>query len=510
MNEFLIKFANAENALNQMRQVESAIRSESEEISEIRRGLRSEFGGKDRILHNLQTVTNRMSELGDSAKNFGNGLESILNIYNAVEQSLLGGLEESGKRGSAYAGRAPAPGLDPSRTGDKDTGPDQGRKTEDKDGKKDLIAGAGAIGAATLGAQAGGEETPGAPAGDIADGGAGAVAGTGDPGEAEGMPAAGDIEDVRPALEQLPEGVTPESFKNFTWEEFLESLPVEIREALPEAALEYIHQLFDLFSSLATAFGNVRFLDPQDMAVCGIWATFYTLLNMYLFQNIFPGMETAGEGITTMGDEIVPTDTEPGEEDPTDPTDPAGKSGTGKDGESGTMPSDKDDSSGGSHGGGSSGGGGSHGGGSGGGSHGGGSGGGGGFSGDDYSLPGETTADPSSVDQDATGEYLSGLFGDETPSSVGTYDEPVSALSTWGQKAAESLAESGAGQAASAAAENAAAAGSGVIGRTARSVVCAALINAGIDAALHGAGAVGAVLGDKDDLFKGVRDSDLV
>lgn len=90
MNEFLIKFANAENALNQMRQVESAIRSESEEISEIRRGLRSEFGGKDRILHNLQTVTNRMSELGDSAKNFGNGLESILNIYNAVEQSLLG------------------------------------------------------------------------------------------------------------------------------------------------------------------------------------------------------------------------------------------------------------------------------------------------------------------------------------------------------------------------------------------------------------------------------------
>ena len=48
----------------------------------------------------------------------------------------------------------------------------------------------------------------------------------------------------------------------------------------------------------------------------------------------------------------------------------------------------------------------------------------------------------------------------------------------------------------------AAAQGAGVVGRTARSVVCAAVINAGIEVVMHGAGAVSSILGDgQKELF---------
>ena len=67
-----------------------------------------------------------------------------------------------------------------------------------------------------------------------------------------------------------------------------------------------------------------------------------------------------------------------------------------------------------------------------------------------------------------------------------------------------------AGEAAEKAAQTAAGIGGSPIGRTARSIVCAAVINAGIDMAMQGAGAVGSVLGGKDDLFKELGDSELV
>lgn len=83
MNEFMIKFASAESALSQMQQLESAIRSEGEEIAKIRSGFNAQFGGRARILQNLRGQMDRMSDLGDSMKTFESSLESILGIYNA-------------------------------------------------------------------------------------------------------------------------------------------------------------------------------------------------------------------------------------------------------------------------------------------------------------------------------------------------------------------------------------------------------------------------------------------
>ena len=76
----------------------------------------------------------------------------------------------------------------------------------------------------------------------------------------------------------------------------------------------------------------------------------------------------------------------------------------------------------------------------------------------------------------------------------------LGAMQNWGKEAGGQLAGNGAGDASAPAA--AAAQGAGVVGRTARSVVCAAVINAGIEVVMHGAGAVSSILGDgQKELF---------
>ena len=150
MNEFMIKFASAESALSQMQQLESAIRSEGEEIAKIRSGFNAQFGGRARILQNLRGQMDRMSDLGDSMKTFESSLESILGIYNAVEQNLLGQLEDQIISGTGSTETAPVA----EDAGSADETVDRIHHAGKEDERRGLIPGATIIGGATLGSAA--------------------------------------------------------------------------------------------------------------------------------------------------------------------------------------------------------------------------------------------------------------------------------------------------------------------------------------------------------------------
>ena len=718
MNEFMIRFASAENALEHMQQVESAIRSQSEEISKIRREFRADFRGKARILQNLYNQMNRMSGLGDSAKVFEDSLESILGIYNAVEQELLGQVEDTGRSGAAPS----AVSSGGENASEKDREQDYIHNAGKRDEKRSLIPGASIIGAGTIGQYLLGDnqDPEGDPAGTQGAGGGegqNADQAADGAGTSQAAPAVTDLDDLTAVLFPIP--VDPDRIfkKEDPWEDFLHFLPAWLVEMLPDFALEYLHELFDLFRNLTELFGDVRFLDAEDILICGIWGTFYTLLIWYFYQKAFP---QDGDTIETKSEDIRPIDESaedgdpseeeqeledgPGDEestreedsnsvedkeqdgdtpeeqdsvedqgqdeetsenkqdsvenqgqdeetsenkqdsaedrgqdestaekeggaaeensgagdpessplktgdntsdrgqqtndsrdeagkstadpasensaddsgakdmpgkpasdpagdrkaarpaaDPagsstvekpaTDPSiksttvkpienpaatseaataaadpkaasgtakaaaDPKAASGTAKTADTGagkTSGSGKPSCGGGGK---SSGGGGKSSGGGGGKSSGGGS------AGTDGSyLPEDTAAEVSDPGaSDTTGDYLTSLLGEDSRNSTGISDWAKSTMDNWGQKAAEKLAESGAGEAAEKAAQTAAGIGGSPIGRTARSIVCAAVINAGIDMAMQGAGAVGSVLGGKDDLFKELGDSELV
>ena len=93
MNGFLVRFSNTESALDHMQQVESEIHSEEEEVSRIRRGFRHEFGGKERILQNLKAQIDKMAALGDHVQTLQTTLSSIMELYAAVEEKLVGSIE---------------------------------------------------------------------------------------------------------------------------------------------------------------------------------------------------------------------------------------------------------------------------------------------------------------------------------------------------------------------------------------------------------------------------------
>ncbi len=703
MNEFMIRFASAENALEHMQQVESAIRSQSEEISKIRREFRADFRGKARILQNLYNQMNRMSGLGDSAKVFEDSLESILGIYNAVEQELLGQVEDTGRSGAAPS----AVSSDGENASEKDREQDYIHNAGKRDEKRSLIPGASIIGAGTIGQYLLGDnqDPAGDPAGtQRAGGGEGQNAdqAADGAGTSQAAPAVTDLDDLTAVLFPIP--VDPDRIfkKEDPWEDFLHFLPAWLVEMLPDFALEYLHELFDLFRNLTELFGDVRFLDAEDILICGIWGTFYTLLIWYFYQKAFPQdddtIESKSEDIRPIDESAEDGDTSekeqelvdgPGDEESTteedsnsvedkeqdgdtpeeqdsvedqgqdeetsenkqdsaedqgqneetsenkqdsaedrgqnestaekeggaaeensgaedpessplktgdntsdrgqqtnDPRGEAGKStadpasensadgsgakdvpgkpasgpagdskgakpaadpaGSSKVEKPAADPSIKsttvkpienpaakseaakaaadpkaasgtakaaadpkaasgtaktaDTGAGKTSGSGKPSGGG-----------GGKSSGRGGASADGSYLPEDTAAEVSdSGASDTTGDYLTSLLGEDSRNSTGISDWAKSTMDNWGQKAAEKIAESGAGEAAEKAAQTAAGIGGSPIGRTARSIVCAAVINAGIDMAMQGAGAVGSVLGGKDDLFKELGDSELV
>lgn len=446
MNEFMIRFASAENALSRMQQAESEIRSNGEDISKIRNGFHAEFGGKTRILRNLRCQIEKMSDLGDSLKTFESSLESILSLYNAVELNLLKQVQELPGKSMAGTGS--------SATAEQETGTDETVDRIHRAGKTDirggLVAGASMIGAATLGSSVSG------------------VLGA----------AASDFDEIESLFEQMPRLIFPEYAGETLWEDFLSFLPLEAVGELPEPALEYLHELFDILRVFPLPFGAVFFPGPADLINCGIWTTFYTLITWYFYQQGFfqkeeteplgseAGTSDAGEepgdsetGTSDAGEESGDSEIEVGTGDLEDEP---GKSGSGSSG----------------HGGGS-------------GSHSGGSGGG-------SSYAGEPAVDIPEAESSAK-EYVSGLVGETGKAVDGASDWSIGAMKNWGEKAAEQAARNGAGDLTAAAASGS---GTGAIGRTARSVLCAAVINAGIELVMHGAGAAGSILrGGKEDLF---------
>jgi hypothetical protein len=92
----------------------------------------------------------RMSDLGDSMKTFESSLESILGIYNAVEQNLLGQLEDQIISGTGSTETAPVA----EDAGSADETVDRIHHAGKEDERRGLIPGATIIGGATLGSAA--------------------------------------------------------------------------------------------------------------------------------------------------------------------------------------------------------------------------------------------------------------------------------------------------------------------------------------------------------------------
>lgn len=554
MNEFMIKFASAEGALSEMKQVESAIRSNGEDISRIRSGFRAEFGGKTRILQNLRGQIEKMSDLGDSMKTFESSLESILGLYNAVEQNLLGQLEEQKKTGTGGSESS----VPVETVTDQDVVVDRIDNAGKEDERDGLIPGATIIGGLTLGTAASGGAGSGAGGGQSrtqtqeTDGQAQGESGSSDYEKLESIKA--DFGIIYPSDELIRKISGSDIPKDGSWEDFLGMLPQDLIEKLPEMALEYLNNLFEMLKSSPMPFGEVFFPGMDNFINCGIWSTFYTLIMWYYYQRgLIGGEETAaGESGSESGDTESGTgdsendssdsksgtgdsgneeadgsgaeNTDASNEDDADafktnsykedssktaenvmkdanPTGDEAAKASAKENAKSSAQSNSDQETGKSSG--------TSGGGSGSGGHSGGSGGGSGSgSGGGSSYSGEPAIDIPEA-EDLTKDYVSSLVGDSGADSANAADWARGTMDNWGQKAAGELAGSSA--AAASAAAGSAGSGSSAIGRTARSVVCAAVINAGIDLVMHGAGAVGSILGDGDkDVFPDMDSTELL
>ena len=237
---------------------------------------------------------------------FEDSLESILGIYNAVEQELLGQVEDTGRSGAAPS----AVSSGGENASEKDREQDYIHNAGKRDEKRSLIPGASIIGAGTIGQYLLGDDQD--PAGDPAGtqragGGEGQNAdqAADGAGTSQAAPAVTDLDDLTAVLFPIP--VDPDRIfkKEDPWEDFLHFLPAWLVEMLPDFALEYLHELFDLFRNLTELFGDVRFLDAEDILICGIWGTFYTLLIWYFYQKAFP---QDGDTIETKSEDIRPID----------------------------------------------------------------------------------------------------------------------------------------------------------------------------------------------------------
>lgn len=322
MNEFMIRFDSAEDALDHMREVESAIRSEGEEISKIRKGFRSEFGGKARILQNLRAQIEKMSGLGDTARTFGASLDSILSLYSNVERDVLGNVEKMERTALRFTGSSSGDEVLPGE--DQETTVDRIHEAGREDEKKGFAEGATLIALLTLGPRDSGptetgtedyrqpmpadEETeaePAAPENEAAETLPPAELGPG-------------LENIEPAVVLPYVGPEEEAAVPASWEDFLTHLPEGLLERLPETALEYLHELFEFLKNFPMPFGVVRYLLPRDLVDCGIWATFFTLIIWYFYQkNHFSGEkpETIDPETETSDQEENPEDKENEEEE---------------------------------------------------------------------------------------------------------------------------------------------------------------------------------------------------
>lgn len=353
MNEFSINFSSVESAIREIRLVEAMIRSQEEETGRIRNGFHSDFRGKGRILQNLRNQMNTLSRLGDNAGIFENSLNSILDLYSAAEQQLLGNLD--------VGPAVPSGALSPNEAGpySSDDLMDWINRSRDNDRNNGWPIGLTIIAVATLG--------PGILNRDNTTDST--VPGRGDaPGSGGGespapdmtavfMPIDSDrqvvpvpdpvsptpgppmiivdpdvLEPFLPAEPEQPEEIVPEPL---TWEEFISRLPEGVLEILSEDALEYLHDLFDFIRYFRELFGDVRFLHPMSPEECAVWGIFISLILTY-FERDGLNPEIPGEA----GDPEAVTDNPVDEDQITEGPDPDDETSEEPDNSSGSNPED--------------------------------------------------------------------------------------------------------------------------------------------------------------------------
>lgn len=311
MSDFLIRFSSAEDALDQIHQVEMELRSEEDETSRIRSGFHSEFGGRERILRNLKNLIDRFNDLGEGTFSFQENLEMILRLYRDAEEGILGNLTSSSpKSNPASLERADSvSGQEEYKGSSIIDRIDASGKNDEKNG---LLPGVGMVVAGVLGA---GAQASLAGTGQVA----GSVAGGDDMPEAiadadtdgtqpiEARTA--DLEELAPYVtfpsEETISGEGEENLPFASIEEFLASLPEDIRELLPDACLEYLRELFDAISHFEMPFGDVWFPGIETMIASGIWASFFTFLMWYFYRSNEnqEGVETGSTENKDTGDE---------------------------------------------------------------------------------------------------------------------------------------------------------------------------------------------------------------
>ena len=519
MNGFLVRFSNTESALDHMQQVESEIHSEEEEVSRIRRGFRHEFGGKERILQNLKAQIDKMAALGDHVQTLQTTLSSIMELYAAVEEKLVGSIEIPDTQSQAPSASARPDGAEAREDGESRKPAsvfDTIHEALKMDESKGVIVGGSLVGAAVLGSAAKGAALEGDPSARLqAEGFISGTEGENLPGQMEtgqeGTAAVcADMDSLTSAVPEFSGDFLKKLSEVSSWDEFLALFPTDTVDQLPEAAKNYLQQLFERFNTGHFPVGDVVFPEMPELLTCGVWGTFFTAVMWYFYLN---GNEEAAGALPNEQQQEAELPSETGKEVEL----PDGRIRTAGKGQikplSGENPKDGASAAGDSKSGGSKSSGG------GGGGHKGSGGGGGGSTGssmpeyhssiqdDPSSGTSGSAADPSEgmatgapeytaeVNTDATGDYLRTLLGDGNSVTDGLKSWTKSNMTSWGARAAQKLQNG-----------SASFSGTSPAGKVAGSVVRAAVVNAGIEIAAHGAGAVSAAAGGgSKDIFEEIE-----
>ena len=517
MNGFLVRFSNTESALDHMQQVESEIHSEEEEVSRIRRGFRHEFGGKERILQNLKAQIDKMAALGDHVQTLQTTLSSIMELYAAVEEKLVGSIEIPDTQSQAPSARPDGAEAREDGEGRKPASVfDTIHEALKMDESKGVIVGGSLVGAAVLGSAAKGAALEGDPSARLqAEGFISGTEGENLPGQMEtgqeGTAAVcADMDSLTSAVPEFSGDFLKKLSEVSSWDEFLALFPTDTVDQLPEAAKNYLQQLFERFNTGHFPVGDVVFPEMPELLTCGVWGTFFTAVMWYFYLN---GNEEAAGALPNEQQQEAELPSETGKEVEL----PDGRIRTAGKGQikplSGENPKDGASAAGDSKSGGSKSSGG------GGGGHKGSGGGGGGSTGssmpeyhssiqdDPSSGTSGSAADPSEgmvtgapeytaeVNTDATGDYLRTLLGDGNSVTDGLKSWTKSNMTSWGARAAQKLQNG-----------SSSFSGTSPAGKVAGSVVRAAVVNAGIEIAAHGAGAVSAAAGGgSKDIFEEIE-----
>ncbi|MDO5131600.1 MAG: hypothetical protein Q4D81_01300, partial [Eubacteriales bacterium] len=287
MNEFMISFLNTESALDRMQRVESEIRSEKEETSRIRSGFHSEFAGKERILRNLRTQIDNLGDLCDSARTFHTSLGTIIRLYTAMEENLLGQFEIPADGTSARSGTS---AEDAESASERTENTERTESTAPKEEPKDMFSNVEIVPFAILGPNRRKDRKDEEKQADSSEKGESAEVSAdngGAPDTKDQPPINGPgLEDLEPAVNPFfPQLIPPDDSKVKTWEDFIALLPAGLLEKLPEEAVEYLRQLFEFFKSKEMPFGQVRFPGWDEIVTNSMWAAFLAAIMWYFYQN---------------------------------------------------------------------------------------------------------------------------------------------------------------------------------------------------------------------------------